>query len=112
MLNEHTSVEYVPKRRRNVKSGLKVGAFGVFVLVVILTVVVVSRETGPISDQEFARLMAREHIENASIYGYQMNGCGRRDVADPAFTGTRNGILVSGTICPGVLRAHTVRYDQ
>ena len=94
------------------KSGLKVGAFGGFVLVVILTVVVLSRETGPISDQEFARLMVREHIENASIYSYQLNGCGRPDVADPAFAGTKDGVLVTGTICPGVFKAHTVRYDR
>ena len=94
------------------KTGLKVGVIGVFVLVVIFAVVVLSSETGPISDREFARLMAREHIENAAIYSYQLNGCGRPDVADPAFTGTKDGILITGTICPGVLKAHTVRYDR
>ena len=95
----------------NFKRGLKVGALGVFVSVLIFAVVVLSRETGPISDQEFARLMAREHIENAAIYSYELNGCGRRDVADPLFSGTRDGILVTGIICPGVFKAHTVRYD-
>jgi hypothetical protein len=95
----------------NFKRGLKVGALGVFVLVLLFTVVVLSRDTGPISGQEFARLMAKEHIENAAICGYQLNGCGRHDVADPAFTGTRGGILVTGIICPGVLKAYTVRYD-
>jgi hypothetical protein len=96
----------------NFKTGLKVGVIGVFVLVVMFAVLVLSRATGPISDREFARLMAREDIENAAIYGHQLNGCGRPDVADPAYARTKDGVLVTGTICPGVFKAHTVRYDR
>jgi hypothetical protein len=90
---------------------LKVGALGVFVSVLIFTAVVLSRETGPISDQEFARLMNQERIENAVNHGHLSNGFGSGDAANAIFTGSRNGILVSGIICPGLFKAHTVRYD-
>lgn len=110
MLNEHTSVEYAARGRRNLKTGLKVAMVGMFVLVLIFIVVAMTRNTAPISDEEFVRLMAQERIESAVNHGHLLNGCGDGDDANAVFTGTKNGILVTGIICPGVLKAHTVRY--
>ena len=110
MVNEHTSVGYASWGRRNLKTGLKVAMVGMFVLVLIFIVVAMTRNTAPISDEEFVRLMAQERIENAVNHGHLLNGCGDGDDANAVFTGTKNGILVTGIICPGVLKAHTVRY--
>jgi hypothetical protein len=64
------------------------------------------------SDPEGARkALLDDGIEPEVVGGYSWFGCGNGDVYSTRFEGTRYGRKISGVVCSGFSKGHTIRYD-
>lgn len=65
------------------------------------------------SDPEGARkALLDDGIEPTEVGGYGWWSCDKNDTFSTRFTGKRaNGRVVSGTVCSGWFKGHTIRYD-
>jgi hypothetical protein len=59
---------------------------------------------------KFEKVMNQEEILNAIRGDYQWFVCGKEDVTNVGFKGTKHGKEVSGVVCSGFGNGYTVRY--
>jgi hypothetical protein len=50
-------------------------------------------------------------VEPSDIGGYAWFQCGRDDLWATRFKGERSGRKISGAVCSGIFKGHTLRYD-
>lgn len=64
------------------------------------------------TDESGARqALQAQGFNNITFTGYNVFGCGQDDTFHTGFTATNaNGMVVSGTVCSGVLKGATVRF--
>jgi opacity protein-like surface antigen len=57
------------------------------------------------------RLLTQEGVNSVKLTGYAFFGCSKGDDFSTKFTGVKNGVPVKGTICGGVFKNYTIRYE-
>lgn len=63
------------------------------------------------------RILENEGYTNISLTGYDWFGCGKEDISSVKFTAekynpyTKESNTVTGTVCKGVLKGYTIRYE-
>ena len=60
------------------------------------------------SDSEIISVVRSEGYANIKLEGYSPFGCGSGDIFIVKFSGTKNGSLVHGVFCQGVLKGATI----
>ena len=67
--------------------------------------------TGCVNAEKATSLLEAEGYENIEITGYNFLECSGDDFYHTGFTATKNGRVVEGTVCAGILfKGSTIRF--
>jgi len=66
---------------------------------------------GCTNEQSTEELLTREGYSNIETTGYKWFTCGGNDIYHTGFKATKNNSVVTGTVCEGIFKGKTIRYD-
>jgi hypothetical protein len=78
-------------------------------LMVAGLLVLVATTTGCTKPEQATMILERDGYTEVSIVGYYPLACGEDDTFKTGFTAMKNGQLVEGVVCSGLLKGSTVR---
>ena len=79
--------------------------------VMILGIIAILLLAGCTKPDEAKRVLTNEGYTNIEITGYNLFACSDEDTFKTGFRAkNRNGKIITGTVCSGVLKGSTIRY--